>query len=73
LPWGEDVGSLAIPPASAVRYSLVQTAKANGLNPDDDYRYILSKLPYTETVEDIEVLLPWNVKAAIEKNSDKTE
>jgi hypothetical protein len=45
-------------------------AKANGLNPDEYYRYILERLPYAETVEDMEALLPWNVKAALEKNSD---
>lgn len=54
--------------ASAIHYSLVETAKANGLNPEKYYNYILSKIPYAETVEDWEVLLPWNTKAAIEKN-----
>ncbi|MFT7389696.1 MAG: hypothetical protein ACI8VC_002966, partial [Candidatus Endobugula sp.] len=28
------------------------------------------RLPYAETVEELEALLPWNVKAALEKNSD---
>ena len=56
--------------ASAVHYSLVEMAKANGLKPDEYYRYILERLPYAETVEDMEALLPWNVKAALEKNSD---
>jgi hypothetical protein len=56
--------------ASAVHYSLVEMAKANGLKPDEYYRCILERLPYAETVEDMESLLPWNVKAALEKNSD---
>ena len=56
--------------ASAVHYSLIETAKANGLNPQEYYRYILTRLPYAEKVEDVEALLPWNVKAALEKNRD---
>lgn len=56
--------------ASAIHYGLVETAKANGLNPDEYYRYVLKRLPYAQTVEDLEALLPWNVKAALEKNSD---
>ncbi len=56
--------------ASAVHYSLVEMAKANGLKPDEYYRYILERLPYAETVEELEALLPWNVKSALEKNSD---
>ncbi|MFT6102461.1 MAG: hypothetical protein ACJA2B_000903 [Candidatus Endobugula sp.] len=56
--------------ASAVHYSLAEMAKANGLKPDEYYRYILERLPYAEAVEDMEALLPWNVKAALEKNSD---
>ncbi len=56
--------------ASAIHYSLVETAKANGLKPDEYYRYVLKRLPYAQTVEDLEALLPWNVKAALEKNSD---
>jgi hypothetical protein len=53
-----------------LHYSLVEMAKANGLKPDEYYRYILERLPYAEAVEDMEALLPWNVKAALEKNSD---
>jgi transposase len=47
--------------ASAVIYSLLQTAKANGVEPYLWLRYILRKLPAAKTVEDVEALLPWNV------------
>ena len=47
--------------ASAVCYSLVETAKLNGLEPYDYLHTVLSKLPYAETVEQIEALLPWNI------------
>ena len=56
--------------ASAVHYSMVETAKANGLDPSTYYNYILPRIPYAKTVQDWEALLPWNVKAALEKNSD---
>lgn len=48
--------------ASAMYYTLIETAKANGIDP---YRYILhlcKHIAQAETVEDIEALLPWNVK-----------
>ena len=48
--------------ASAVIYSLVQTAKANGLEPYTWLRRVLRDLPTTETVEDVEALLPWNLR-----------
>jgi transposase len=54
--------------ASAVHYSLVESAKANGLKPDEYYREVLAKLPYADTIEKLEELLPWNVKARFEKN-----
>ena len=48
--------------ASAVCYSLVETAKLNGLEPYQYLHTLLTQLPYTETVEQIEALLPWNIK-----------
>lgn len=51
--------------ASAVIYSLIETAKANGLEPYHWLRQVLRELPAAKTVEAIEALLPWNVKAAM--------
>jgi hypothetical protein len=48
--------------ASAVHYSLVETAKANGLEPYQYLHDVLTRLPYAETVEELEALLPWNIK-----------
>ncbi|KYN82884.1 transposase [Vibrio cidicii] len=48
--------------ASAVCYSLVETAKLNGLEPYQYLHILLTQLPYAETVERIEALLPWNIK-----------
>ena len=48
--------------ASAAHYSLIETAKANGIEPFAYYKALLTRLPYAKTVEDVETLLPWNVK-----------
>jgi len=47
--------------ASANLYSLVETAKANGLEPYRYLRQIFTELPRAQTIEEIERLLPWNV------------
>jgi len=46
--------------ASANLYSLVETAKANGLEPNAYLHNVLTELPAAKTVEDIERLLPFN-------------
>jgi transposase len=48
--------------ASANLYSLVETAKANDLNPYDYLKYIFAELPSCEEEDDIKKLLPWNAK-----------
>ncbi len=55
--------------ASANLYSIIETAKANGLEP---YRYLchlLSELPQATTVEEIERLLPTRWKPAVEHDA----
>lgn len=49
--------------ASAAVYSIVETAKANGLNPYEYLRYILKFMPglsFNEEPEFLEDLLPWS-------------
>ena len=48
--------------ASAVHYSLIETAKLHGLEPYHYLNSIFKALPYAEKVTDIEALLPWNFK-----------
>jgi len=48
--------------ASANLYSLIETAKANGLEPYDYLRRVFTELPKAQTVDAIEALLPWNRK-----------
>jgi transposase len=47
--------------SSAILYSLVETAKANKLEPYKYLRYLFAKLPEASTEEDLRQLLPTNV------------
>jgi hypothetical protein len=49
--------------ASALLYSLVETAKANNVEPYLWLRHVLRSLPTATTVEHFEALLPWNLNA----------
>ena len=50
--------------ASALLYSLIETAKANKLEPYAYLRYIFDRLPTATSLEDYEALLPWNINPA---------
>jgi len=47
--------------ASALLYSLIETAKSNKLEPYAYLRYIFENLPTASSLEDYEALLPWNI------------
>ncbi len=51
--------------ASGIFYSLIETAKANEIEPYAYLRHIFNALPYASSIEKIEALLPWNVKNQI--------
>ena len=55
--------------ASANLYSLIETAKANGIEPHGYLTHLYTKLPTARTVEQIEALLPWNVKSTLARTS----
>lgn len=46
--------------ASAALYSLVITARANGIEPYDYLAHLFSELPKAVSANEIEALLPWN-------------
>ena len=48
--------------ASATCYSLVETAKANGLEPYAYLQHVLAHIAAADTVEKLEALLPWNME-----------
>lgn len=51
--------------ASANLYSLVATARANGLEPFAYLSLLFERLPAADTVEAREALLPWNVRGSV--------
>jgi len=46
---------------SARAFSLIETARANGHNPQHYLSVLLTELPNVNTLEDVEALLPWNL------------
>lgn len=54
--------SVAGAKASANLYSLIETAKASGLEPYAYLRKVFSAIPNATTVEEFAALLPWNCK-----------
>ena len=46
--------------ASATCYSLIETAKANGLEPSIYIQHVLDHIAEADTLERLEALLPWN-------------
>ena len=50
--------------ASARLYSLIETAKVNGLEPYAYLRHVFAELPKAKTQAEIETLLPWNIVLA---------
>jgi len=55
--------------ASATCYSLVETAKANKLEPSVYIQHVLERIADADTLEKLEALLPWNVD--LERTSKK--
>lgn len=47
--------------ASATCYSLIETAKANQLEPSAYIHHVLDRIGEADTLEKLEALLPWNV------------
>lgn len=55
--------------SSANLYSLIATAKANGLEPYAYLRHVFTELPKAETVEAIEALLPTRIDPSVLDNN----
>lgn len=51
--------------ASAILYSLVETAKVNGLQPIDYLMSLFEQWPHSEDGDSIDHLLPWNIKPSM--------
>lgn len=53
--------------------SLIETAKANNLEPYHYLHHVFKELPRAQTVEDIEQLLPWQVDGERLQRYDRGE
>jgi transposase len=47
---------------TAVLYSVIETAKAHGFDPFAYLRIVIERLTVARTIEDVEALLPWNIR-----------
>jgi len=45
--------------SSAAIYSVIETAKANGLEPFEFLTHLFTHLPNIQSIEDVESLMPW--------------
>jgi len=59
--------------ASAICYSLIETAKLNRIEPSAYIEYILNQIGTADTLEKIEALLPWNVPLEKSSQTDTPE
>jgi transposase len=53
--------------ASANLFSLVTTCRVNDVEPYAYLNYLFEHLPAATTVEHVEALLPWNLKALLDE------
>lgn len=53
--------------ASAMLYSIIETAKSNELNPHAYLQLLFTKMPLVKSIEEYEQLLPWNAKELLAK------
>ncbi len=58
--------------ASANLFSLVTTCRINDIEPYAYLNHLFEHLPAADTVEQIETLLPWNVKALLDEQKKKS-
>jgi len=54
--------------ASANLFSLVMTCRVNDVEPYAYLSYLFEHLPAVSTVEQVEALLPWNLKAMLDEH-----
>ena len=58
--------------ASANLFSLVTTCRVNDVEPYAYLNYLFEHLPAATTVEHVEALLPWNLKAMLDAQHQKS-
>ena len=61
--------SVAGADASATLYSLIESAKLNGIGTYDYLLYLFKKIPHCQNIEDYEKLLPYNIDPILFKQA----
>ena len=59
--------------ASANLFSMVMTCRANDVDRFEYFSSVFEHLPMATTMEDLEALLPWNVKPILEERRKQRE
>lgn len=57
--------------ASAIYYTLIETAKANKLDPYEYIHFLVGRIAAVDSVEGYEALLPWNMKHTVAPSAGK--
>lgn len=55
--------------ASATIFSIIETAKENGLDPYEYLKYVFTKAPNLKEIESVDILLPWNAPGCCRSKS----
>ena len=56
--------TVRVPSRARISTPLVETCKANGVEPHAYLTFLFERLPHLNTAEDYEQMLPWNLKAS---------
>ena len=58
--------------ASAIYYTLIETAKANNIDPYEYIHFLVSRVAAVDSVEGYEALLPWNMKRTVAQAAENS-
>ena len=59
--------------ALGIYFTLIQSARAHGIEPERYLTTIFKEIPLCKSIEDYEKLLPWNIKHRLNKKTQNTE
>ena len=55
--------------ALAIYFTMIQSARANNIEPGEYLTSIFKEIPLCKTIEDYDALLPWNIKSRLNKET----
>ena len=59
--------------ALGIYFTLIQSARAHGIEPERYLTTIFKEIPLYKSIEDYEQLLPWNIRYRLNKKTKNTE